>query len=91
MPLPSRYLPAQSQQKEHWNKASNIFKINNKDTRTTPMANYNFNNDDKVNKELSKMCKKEKLLFVDHSNINPKIHMNRSKLHLNRNGYEKLG
>ena len=55
------------------------------------MANYNFNNDDKVNKELSKMCKKEKLLFVDHSKINPKTHMNRSKLHLNRNGYEKLG
>ena len=44
----------------------------------------------KVNKELSKMCDKEKLLFLSHSNINQKTHLNKSKLHLNRNGYEKL-
>ena len=44
-----------------------------------------------VNKELSKMCDKEKLLFLSHSNINPKIHLNKSKLHLNRNAYEKRG
>ena len=37
------------------------------------------------------MCKKEKLLFLDHSNMNQKTHLNRSELHLNRNGYEKLG
>ena len=37
------------------------------------------------------MYDKEKLLFLSHSNINPKIHLNKSKLHLNRNGYEKLG
>ena len=37
------------------------------------------------------MCDKEKLLFLSYSNINPKIHLNKSKLHLNRNGYEKLG
>ena len=43
-----------------------------------------------VNKEISKMCKKGKLLFVDHSNINLKAHLNRSKIQLNRNGYEKL-
>ena len=55
-------------------------------------CNDNFNNKaTEVNKELSKMCKKEKLLFVDHSNINPQTHLNRSKLDLNRNGYEKLG
>ena len=54
--------------------------------------NDNFNNKaTEVNKELSNMRKKEKLLFVDHSNINPKTHLNRSKLHLNRNGYETLG
>ena len=41
--------------------------------------------------ELSKMCDKVKLLFLSHSNINLKIHLNKSKLHLNRNGYEKLG
>ena len=44
-----------------------------------------------VNRELSKMCDQEKLLFLSHSNINLKIHLNKSKLHLNRNGYEKLG
>ena len=37
------------------------------------------------------MCGKEKLLFPSHSNINPKTHLNKSKFHLNRNGYEKLG
>ena len=54
--------------------------------------NDNFNNKaTEVSKELSKMCKKETLLSVDHSSINPKAHLNRSKLHLKRNGYEKLG
>ena len=54
--------------------------------------NDNFNiKTTEVNRELSKMCDKEKLLFLSHSNINPKIHLNKSKLHLNRNGYEKLG
>ena len=54
--------------------------------------NDNFDiNVTEVNKELCKMCDKEKLLFLSHSNINPKIHLNKSKLHLNRNGYEKLG
>ena len=41
-----------------------------------------------VNEEVSKMCDKEKLLFLIHSNIDPKTHLNKSKLHLNRNGYE---
>ena len=54
--------------------------------------NDNFNiKATEVNKELSKMCDKEKLLFLSRSTINPKIHLNKSKLHLNRNGYEKLG
>ena len=54
--------------------------------------NDNFNNKaTEVNKGLSKKCKKEKLLFVDHKSINPKAHLNRNKLHLNHNGYEKLG
>ena len=44
-----------------------------------------------VNKELWKMCDKKKLLFLSHSNISPKIHLNKSKLHLNPNCYEKLG
>ena len=45
--------------------------------------NDNFNiKAAEVNKELSKMCDKEKLLFLSHSNINPKIHLNKSKLHL---------
>ena len=54
--------------------------------------NDNFDiNATEVNRELCKMCDKEKLLFLSHSNINPKIHLNKSKLHLNHNGYEKLG
>ena len=44
-----------------------------------------------VNKELSKMGDKEKLLFLNHSNISPKVNLNKTMLHLNRNGYEKLG
>ena len=44
-----------------------------------------------VNKELSRMCKKEKLPFLEHSNINPRAHLNKSRIHLNRNGSEKLG
>ena len=44
-----------------------------------------------VNKERFKMCGKEKLLFLSHSNMNPKTHFNKSKLHLNHNGYEKAG
>ena len=53
--------------------------------------NDNFNiKATEVNKELSKMCNKEKLLFLSHNNINPKTHLNKSKLHLKRNGYETL-
>ena len=44
-----------------------------------------------VNKEFSKICDKEKLLFLSHSNIIPKIHLNKTKLHLDHNVYEKLG
>ena len=40
-----------------------------------------------VNKQLLKMCDKEKLFF----NINPKNHLNKSTFHLNHNGYQKLG
>ena len=54
--------------------------------------NNNFNiKATEVNKELSKMGDKEKLLFLRYSNINLKIHLNKSKLHLNHNGYETLG
>ena len=54
--------------------------------------NDNFNiNGTEVNKELSKMFDKEKFFFLSHSKINPKIHLNKSKVHLNRNSYEKLG
>ena len=54
--------------------------------------NDNFNNKAmEVNKELSKMCNREKLLFLEHNNIKPKTHLKKSKLHLNRNGNEKLG
>ena len=44
-----------------------------------------------VNRELSRMCKKEKLPFLDHSNINSRAHLNKSRIHLKRNGSENLG
>ena len=67
------------------------------DNRTVAISsivprNDNFNNKAmEVNKELCKMCEREKLFFVDNSNINPKTHLNGSKVHLNRNGDVKLG
>ena len=44
-----------------------------------------------VNKELSRMCKKEKLPFLEYSNFNLRAHLNKSRIHLNRNSSEKLG
>ena len=73
-----------------------VAKNNQSDSRIVSISgivprNDNFNTKaTEVNKELSKMCDKEKLVFLSHSNINPKICLNKSKLHLNRNGYEKL-
>ena len=37
------------------------------------------------------MCDKEKLLFLNHSNINPKTPLNKSRLYLNRNDFENIG
>ena len=55
-------------------------------------CNENFDNKVmKLKKEIFKMYKKQTLLFVDHRDLNPKAHLNKSKLHLNRNRYEKLG
>ena len=67
------------------------------DTRSVNISgiiprNDNFNNKVmEVNKELAKMCKRERFQFLEHSNINPKARLNKSKVHLNRNGYIKLG
>ena len=67
------------------------------DNRTVAISsivprNDNFNNKAmEVKKELCKMCEREKIFFVDNSNINPKTHLNGSKVHLNRNGDVKLG
>ena len=67
------------------------------DTRSVSISsilprNDNFNNKViEVKKELEKMCNKEKLKLIKHNNINPKAHINKSKVHLNRNGYLKLG
>ena len=50
-----------------------------------------FNNKGKqFNKELFKASDKEKLLFLNNSNIEPKIHLNKSKFYLDRNGHENL-
>ena len=40
-----------------------------------------------VNIELEKCCREVNIPFVDHTgNINPKIHLERDKLHLSRTG-----
>ena len=50
-----------------------------------------FNNKGKqFNKEIFKVSDKEKLLFLNNSNIEPKIHLNKRKFYLDRNGYENL-
>ena len=67
------------------------------DTRSVSISgiiprNDNVNNKVmEVNKEQAKMCKRENFQFLEHSNINPKAHLNKSKVHLNRNSYIKLG
>ena len=40
----------------------------------------------RVNLILADMCRDERFRFVDHPNIEPLQHLNRSKLHLNREG-----
>ena len=39
-----------------------------------------------VNKVLKQLCQSKNLKFIDNSNINPSIHLNRSRLHLNEYG-----
>ena len=44
-----------------------------------------------VNKENLKMCRETKLDFIKHKNINPMTDLNESRLHLNKNGSDKIG
>ena len=54
--------------------------------------NDNFNNKAlDVNDELAKMCREAKLDFITHKNVNPRADLNKSRLHLNRNGSDKIG
>ena len=39
-----------------------------------------------VNKVLKQLCQSKNLKFIDNSNIDPSIHLNRSRLHLNDYG-----
>ena len=65
-------------------------------TRTVSISvivprNNNFNNKAlDVNDELSKMYREAKLDFITHKNINPKVDLNKSRLHLNRNGSDEI-
>ena len=65
--------------------------------RSVSISGVVLRNDDlnnkasEVSKELPRVCKKEKLAFLEHSNINPRAHLSKSRIHLNRNGSEKLG
>ena len=44
-----------------------------------------------INQELLKMCKEAKFDFIGHKNINPRTHLNKSRLHVNRNGSVIMG
>ena len=56
------------------------------------LRNNNFNNKAfDVNDELSKTCREAKLDFITHKNINPRADLNKSRLHLNRHGSDKIG
>ena len=44
-----------------------------------------------VNGKLSKMYREAKLDFITHKNINLRADLNKSWLHLNRNGSDKIG
>ena len=44
-----------------------------------------------LNDEHSKMCRETNLDFITHKNINPRADLNKSRLHLNRNGSDKIG
>ena len=44
-----------------------------------------------VNGELAIICREAKLDFITHKNINPRADLNKSRLHLNRNGSDKIG
>ena len=49
--------------------------------------NDNLNNKAlEVNQELLKIYKEAKFGYIDHKNINTRTHMNKSRLHLIRNG-----
>ena len=39
-----------------------------------------------LSKEINEACHKENIPVINHSNINPKRHLNRSKLHFNNYG-----
>ena len=54
-------------------------------------SNDNSNNKAAKLNKVANYVRRKNLFYVDQSNINPKTHLNRSKLHPNRNGYEKLG
>ena len=44
-----------------------------------------------VHDELAKMCREAKLDFITHKDINPRADLNKTRLHLNRNGSDKIG
>ena len=37
------------------------------------------------------MCRETKLDFIKHKNINPVTDLNKSRLHLNKNGSDEIG
>jgi len=74
--------------KEIINLATSIKTVNNK-VIISSIAPRNDNHKEKcksVNIILEALCKDENLDFINHNNINPLVHLNRSRLHLNVKG-----
>lgn len=71
--------------------------IKNTEGKTSVIVSSITSRDDKhhdkvaeVNSTLKVMCQERNIGYIDNSNILPKLHLNRSKLHLNRKGSSML-
>ena len=56
----------------------------------TPRGDQLFNKVVQVNECLKKDCGERNLCFIEHENINSSIYLNRSNVHLNKNGTKAI-
>ena len=56
----------------------------------TPRGNQSSKKVAQVNECLKKDCGEKNLCFIEHENINSSIRLNRSNVHLNKNGTKAI-